>query len=64
MKLRQYELAWFFFPGLGRENVLETSENERVIAVIEHFADRDNMPDGRALLCLVERLVEQKKKGE
>ena len=59
MQLRQYELAWFFFAGFGRKNVLETSENERVIAVIEHFKDRDNPPNGRALLCLVERLIEK-----
>lgn len=64
MKVRRYELDWFSFKGLGSLNALEISENERVVAVVEYFADKHLGPDGRVLLCLVERVIEQKKKGE
>jgi len=57
---REYELAWFYFGGLGATHRLETAENERVVAVLDDVSYEDAPTDeARALLCLVERLVEE-----
>jgi len=56
--MKEYVLAWFFFPGIGNENQLELSDNEKVIAVLETVVDDPtNLESRRDVLCLVERVL-------